>query len=97
MAKKRMGSDPLAAVIQKTGSAAPMKKITDPREGEIRRFMKAGRFTHYYKKADGGLLQKFPIYFDAPEVVRLKIRAAQERRTVSDLVRRIVSDYLAKA
>jgi len=75
-----------------------VKKRMGPREAEIRAGMKAGRFAHYYlKKKDGSLLQKFPVYFDSDEVVKLKIRAAQERRTVSDLVRRVMVDYLEKA
>lgn len=96
MGRKRMGSDPLAVVIKETAPARPeVAKV--PGEDRIRRGLAAGKMFNYYEKADGGLVQKVPIYFDAAEVTELKIRAAHERRTLSALVREAVGEYLKKS
>ena len=96
--KKRMGASPLDVLTRSTAPAAsrPAAKAEDPREKEIRAGMKVGRFHNYYAKADGSLVQRLPVYLDAAEVVRLKVKAAQERRTVSELIRRAVAVFLAE-
>jgi len=83
------------------------KKVEDPREAEIRvgvrlqRLPKEQRgkrqaFYNYYEAADGTLIQKVPAYMPIALVDKLKMRAIKERRTISELIRRAVVEYLGK-
>lgn len=97
MAKKRMGASPLDVLTKKTASDRPAKKAQDPREAEIRAGVKSGKaFYNYYAAASGELIQKVPVYFPLELVDRLKMRGIKERRTLSEIVRRAVIDYLGE-
>jgi len=96
MANKKRLPDALAVVVRETVPDARPVVSADAGEARIRRGMKAGGMFNYYETADGRLLQKMPVYLETALVVRLKTLAAQERRTVSALVREALADYLKK-
>ena len=107
MTKRRTGADALESLIPTTPSTSPApmpvgkargrKKVEDAREAEIRAGVRSRKaFFNYYEAADGTLIQKVPAYMSVALVDKLKLQAIKERRTISELIRRAVVEYLGK-